>query len=404
MASGNTDTPEQIASDQAAIDTRRGRPHRGAAVAEGGHADQPHQRHGRLGRHQRRRHGQRRLEHRDHHDHRDQVLRGPGHARQRTGPLGQGRPVGLGRGGRGRRHHRRHGLPGRAGAVERRGYTYPSSWPCPRRRNGLFTGSTANVDISTGSVSNVVAVPTSAVQTLGTRSYVLELDKGVLTRKVIKIGMVGDDYTQVALRAVSPGQSVVLADYAEPVPVVQHQHATPRRVLGGGGGGGGSASVLRRRRRHLRSVDSRGTPAAARKSGRRLTRRANAATSSRLSTTVAACPDPPRSDQPLVGDVEASRTFYARLGLDFGEGATPSGPTITSRPSTASDVRSTSTSTARPSRSSGTRAGRAAPASSSGSRSTGATRSTPSSRRWPPMACLSSRSPSTRSGVPATPS
>ena len=86
------------------------------------------------------------------------------------------------------------------------GYTYPVVVALPSSTNGLFTGSTANVDISTGSVSHVVAVPTSAVETLGTRSYVLELDKGVLTRKDIKIGMVGGTYTQV-LSGLSPDRA-----------------------------------------------------------------------------------------------------------------------------------------------------------------------------------------------------
>ena len=60
-------------------------------------------------------------------------------------------------------------------------------------------------------------MPTSAVQTLGTRSYVIELANGQLTRKVIQVGMVGDVYTQV-VSGLSAGQNVVLADYAEAVP------------------------------------------------------------------------------------------------------------------------------------------------------------------------------------------
>ena len=60
------------------------------------------------------------------------------------------------------------------------GSTPTRSWStCPPTNDTLFTGSTANVVIDTGSVSNVVAVPTSAVETAGTRSYVLEFDKGV---------------------------------------------------------------------------------------------------------------------------------------------------------------------------------------------------------------------------------
>ena len=52
-----------------------------------------------------------------------------------------------------------------------------------------------------------------------------------MTRKVIKVGMVGDTYTQV-LSGLTPGQSVVLADYAEPVP------SSNTSTLGGFGGGG----------------------------------------------------------------------------------------------------------------------------------------------------------------------
>ena len=113
-------------------------------------------------------------------------------------------------------------------------YSYPVVVELPASNEALFTGSTANVLIDTGSVSNVVAVPTSAVETTGTRSYVLEIDKGVLTSKVIKVGMVGDTYTQV-LSGLSDGQSVVLADYAEAVP---SSNTDLTNALGGGGFGG----------------------------------------------------------------------------------------------------------------------------------------------------------------------
>jgi macrolide-specific efflux system membrane fusion protein len=92
------------------------------------------------------------------------------------------------------------------------------------------------VVVFTGEVSRVVAVPTSAVETLGSRSYVLELSKGQLTRKVIKVGMVGETYTQVA-SGLAPGQSVVLVDYAQTVP---SSNTNSLGGLGGflGGGGG----------------------------------------------------------------------------------------------------------------------------------------------------------------------
>ena len=79
----------------------------------------------------------------------------------------------------------------------------------------------------------------------------------MLTRKVIKVGMVGDTYTQV-LSGLSDGQSVVLADYAEAVP---SSNTDLTNALGGGGGFGGGGGVLRRRRRHFRSA-SAAVPAA----------------------------------------------------------------------------------------------------------------------------------------------
>ena len=114
-------------------------------------------------------------------------------------------------------------------------YTYPVVVSLPSNSQGLFTGSTSNVVIDTGSVSNVVAVPTSAVETTGDFSYVLQLDKGILARKVVKIGMIGDTYTQI-VTGLKDGESVVLADYAEAVPSSNTDLTT---ALGGGAGFGG---------------------------------------------------------------------------------------------------------------------------------------------------------------------
>ncbi len=129
------------------------------------------------------------------------------------------------------------------------GFTYPVVVALPDSVAGLYAGSTANLDVSTGSVANVLAVPTSAVQTVGSSSYVTEIENGQLTRKVIKIGMVGDVYTQVD-SGLSAGQSVVLVDYAEPVPS-SNTNATGGLggFLGGGAGGfpgGGGAFNFQR--------------------------------------------------------------------------------------------------------------------------------------------------------------
>jgi multidrug efflux pump subunit AcrA (membrane-fusion protein) len=127
------------------------------------------------------------------------------------------------------------------------GFTYPVVVALPTTATGLFTGSTANVVISTGGVAHVVAVPTSAVQSLGTRSYVETLSNGALARKIIKVGMVGDTYTQV-LSGLTPGESVVLANYAAPVPSSNTATLGGFGGLGGGGGGGfGGGGAFRQR-------------------------------------------------------------------------------------------------------------------------------------------------------------
>jgi multidrug efflux pump subunit AcrA (membrane-fusion protein) len=124
------------------------------------------------------------------------------------------------------------------------GFSYPVVVALPATSSTTYAGSSANVTITTGDVSHVVAVPTSAVQTLGTRTYVVELSKGVLIRKFIKVGMVGDVYTQVD-SGLSLGQSVVLVDYAEAVPSSNTNSNGLGNFLGGGGSfpGGGVFNI-----------------------------------------------------------------------------------------------------------------------------------------------------------------
>ena len=116
------------------------------------------------------------------------------------------------------------------------GYTYPVVVALPATASGLYSGSTANVSISTGEAKDVLAVPSSAVMIQGTRSYVLTLTAGNLGEKTIKVGIVGDLYTQV-LSGLNEGESIVLADYSEAVP---SSNTTTVSGFGGGGGFGGS--------------------------------------------------------------------------------------------------------------------------------------------------------------------
>jgi HlyD family secretion protein len=116
------------------------------------------------------------------------------------------------------------------------GYSYPVLVSLPATGGSMYSGSAADITIRTGKVSAVVAVPTSALQTLGSRTYVLVLSNGLLTRKKVSIGMVGDEYTQVT-SGLMPGQRVVLADYGEAVPSSSTNTVGLGGLLGGGNGG-----------------------------------------------------------------------------------------------------------------------------------------------------------------------
>jgi len=83
----------------------------------------------------------------------------------------------------------------------------------------------------------VVAVPTSAVQTIGSRSVVEVVSGDTPTVKRITVGVVGTTYTQV-LSGLYVGQSVVLADYSEAVPSSNTNTFGGLGGLSGLGGGG----------------------------------------------------------------------------------------------------------------------------------------------------------------------
>ena len=62
-------------------------------------------------------------------------------------------------------------------------YSYPLVVSLPTSATGLFTGSTATISVITSEAKNVLAVPTSAVNTNGTQHYVLVLSGGSLVRQ-----------------------------------------------------------------------------------------------------------------------------------------------------------------------------------------------------------------------------
>jgi hypothetical protein len=107
----------------------------------------------------------------------------------------------------------------------------------------LFAGASAQVALIVKQVTNVLSVPTSAVHTIGSLSYVLVKNKTKETRVTIAVGAADAQDTQV-LSGLKLGQEVVLANRALAIPSSTGGFAGG---FGGGGfGGGGGGGFVRR--------------------------------------------------------------------------------------------------------------------------------------------------------------
>jgi RND family efflux transporter MFP subunit len=81
----------------------------------------------------------------------------------------------------------------------------------------LRNGIQAAVTITTGQAANALAVPTSAVNHLGSRDYVLVVNGSTTKMQIISVGSVGAIYTQVT-QGLTAGQRVVLANPTQAIP------------------------------------------------------------------------------------------------------------------------------------------------------------------------------------------
>jgi HlyD family secretion protein len=100
----------------------------------------------------------------------------------------------------------------------------------------LKSGMTANASVVVSQVSDVLAVPNSAITRIGGQAYVtlLSRDGKTQTRGAVQTGTVGDTTTEIT-SGLNPGDRVVLPQLRLPT-----QTGAGRGVLGGGGGGGAS--------------------------------------------------------------------------------------------------------------------------------------------------------------------
>ena len=116
--------------------------------------------------------------------------------------------------------------------------TYPLTIAVTGSPAGLYAGAGASVSIITEQLSNVLTVPTSAVHTVGTRSFVYLLQNGQEVAQPVTVGAAGSGLTQIT-SGLQSGQQVVLATLRTSLPTGGTGGTTGRGFGGGGLGGGG---------------------------------------------------------------------------------------------------------------------------------------------------------------------
>jgi multidrug efflux pump subunit AcrA (membrane-fusion protein) len=109
--------------------------------------------------------------------------------------------------------------------------TYPVTVTLVGVPKTIKLGATVSLSITTGTATNVLYVPSTAITTTGTRHTVTVLANGVQTPTTVTIGVVGNSTTQIK-SGLKAGQSVVLS-------TTTTSSTTTNTFPGGGPGGGG---------------------------------------------------------------------------------------------------------------------------------------------------------------------
>jgi len=115
--------------------------------------------------------------------------------------------------------------------------TFPITIGVKGSTSDLYEGISASVSVTTLSVANVLTVPSSAVHTEGTSSYVDVLSNGKEVTTPVTVGAVGSTLTQIK-SGLTPGEEVILAEVTSIVP-------SSSGFGGFGGGGLGGATFTR---------------------------------------------------------------------------------------------------------------------------------------------------------------
>jgi multidrug efflux pump subunit AcrA (membrane-fusion protein) len=109
--------------------------------------------------------------------------------------------------------------------------------------SGLYSGVSADVTITTFDKANVLVLPTAAVHTDGTSSYVYVLSAGNEARKAVTVGSQGSDTTQIT-SGLTSGEEVVETVVTATVPGTSTNGTTgssTTRTFGGTGTFGGGS-------------------------------------------------------------------------------------------------------------------------------------------------------------------
>lgn len=126
-------------------------------------------------------------------------------------------------------------LPATSGAAA----AYPVTIRLTGTPAGLVAGAGAGVSIVVRHAGDTLAVPTSAVRTIGARSVVRVLSGSRLRVVSVTVNAVGATYTAVRSAELTVGERVVLADLATALPSSQAGVRAARLAAGGGKFGGG---------------------------------------------------------------------------------------------------------------------------------------------------------------------
>jgi macrolide-specific efflux system membrane fusion protein len=116
--------------------------------------------------------------------------------------------------------------------------SYAVTISLPTLPKGLRAGQTATVTVTTGTASNVLTVPSSAVTSAGGVHSVTVVADGKQTRTLVEIGLEGDQLTEIT-SGVTAGQTVLLATATS----TSGTGNFPRGDFPGGGLGGGGLVV-----------------------------------------------------------------------------------------------------------------------------------------------------------------